>query len=498
MNPSKVSGPFSIPTTLLKLLGRCLSKPLEILYNCSFSTGVVPNNFKLARVIPVFKKGSRTCSSNYRPISLLSIFNRLLEKLMYKRLISYIEKENIFYEGQFGFRSNHSTVQAGILIIDKIQKAIEKGLYSCGIFLDLSKAFDTVNHEILIKKLDHYGIRGVAKNWFVSYLNCRRQFVSIGSTKSNEHSIPCGVPQGSVLGPLLFLLYVNDLPRVTSVFDCHLFADDTNLFYANEDLLELESIININLPKINTWLACNKLSLNIDKTNFVIFHPPQKRIRHKVNLFINHKTISQATSVSYLGIHIDSNLNWKSQVTHIAKKIKRGIGVLCKIRHFVTTQVIIQLYYSLIYPHLTYGLPVWGNTYASTLNPLVILQKRVVRIITFSKYDEHSSPLFKQLDILKITDLLSLHNALLMYDFHYCMLPPPFDNFFKPVKNVHNYNTRLASRNTYYLYQPRTNYGKFSLRSQGPKTWNLIEDSLKKLSKSSFKKAIKSNIVNTY
>ena len=121
-----------------------------------------------------------------------------------------------------------------------------------------------------------------------------------------------------------------------------------------------------------------------------------------------------------------------------------------------------------------------------------------MRIITFSKYDEHSSPLFKQLDILKITDLLSLHNALLMYDFHYCMLPPPFDNFFKPVKNVHNYNTRLASRNTYYSYQPRTNYGKFSLRSQSPKTWNLIEDSLKKLSKSSFKKAIKSNIVNTY
>ena len=152
LNPSKVSGPFSIPTTLLKLLGRCLSKPLEILYNCSFSTGVVPNNFKLARVIPVFKKGSRTCSSNYRPISLLSIFNRLLEKLMYKRLISYIEKENIFYEGQFGFRSNHSTVQAGILIIDKIQKAIEKGLYSCGIFLDLSKAFDTVNHKTLTKK----------------------------------------------------------------------------------------------------------------------------------------------------------------------------------------------------------------------------------------------------------------------------------------------------------------------------------------------------------
>ena len=192
LNPSKATGPFSIPTKLLKLLKEYLSKPLEILFNASFSSGTVPDNFKVARVIPVFKKGSRTQQNNYRPISLLPIFNRILEKLMYKRLISFIEKNNILYEKQFGFRSNHSTIHATILIIDKIEKAIEEGCYSCGIFLDLSKAFDTVNHNILLNKLSHYGIRGTANDWFKSYLSNRKQMVSIGSTMSDLKSITCG------------------------------------------------------------------------------------------------------------------------------------------------------------------------------------------------------------------------------------------------------------------------------------------------------------------
>ena len=179
LNSSKSLGPFSIPVKLLKILKEYLAKSLEVLFNCSFATGVVPMSFKLARVIPIFKKGSQTCVSNYRPISLLSIFNKLLEKLMYKRLISYIEKKDILSKAQFGFRAKHSTSQAVSLITDKIQKAIEEGLFSCGIFLDLSKAFDTVNHKILISKLEHYGLRGIVKNWFVSYLEYRRQFVSI-------------------------------------------------------------------------------------------------------------------------------------------------------------------------------------------------------------------------------------------------------------------------------------------------------------------------------
>ena len=292
LNQSKSVGPFSIPVYLLKLLRSCLSIPLEIIYNLSFSSGCVPDQFKLANIIPIHKTNSVTCLNNYRPISLLSIFNKILEKLMFKRLFAFVNKHNILFANQFGFRENFSTMQATLLITDKIQRAIEEGQYSCGIFLDFSKAFDTVNHSILIRKLHHYGIRGIANDWFTSYLSNRRQFVSIGSTKSDTLTISHGVPQGSVLGPLLFLLYINDFHKCCNLFDFHIFADDTNLFY------------------------------------------------------------------------------------------------------------------SLIYPFLTYSLITWGNTYSNSLKPLIVLQKKAIRIITFADFNAHTTPLFYKLGLLKFADLI--------------------------------------------------------------------------------------------
>ena len=317
-----------------------IAKPLETLFNILFITGIVPNSFKVAEVIPVYKKGSQTNLCNYRPISLLSIFNKLLEKLMFKRLIDFLEKNNMFYDRQFGFRAKHSTDHAILSIIDKIQRAIDKSDFSCGIFLDFSKAFDTANHKILLKKVEYYGVRGIARNWFASYLYNRQQTVVINNTASDPQNITYGIPQGSVLGPLLFLIYINDFHSSSKLFDFHLFADDANLFYKHKNLATLQTNINAELTNVHTWLCANKLSFNIKNPNFVIFHPAQRKLQFNVNLFLNNKQLRPEKCIKYLGILINSQISWKPQIESITKKLKRSVGLLSKIRYFFNTDIL--------------------------------------------------------------------------------------------------------------------------------------------------------------
>ena len=349
-----------------------ISVPLASLFNTSISSGVVPEKFKVANVVPVYKKDSQTNVSNYRPISLLSVFNKILEKLISNRLLKCLQKENIFFKGQFGFRPKHSTDYAILSIIDKVQKAVDEGELSCGLFLDFSKAFDTVDHDILIDKLECYGIRGIGKDWFTSYLKNRKQMVTVNGATSDLVTVPCGIPQGSVLGPILFLLYINDFHKCSSLLDFHLFADNANLFYRHRDIAILRQHINTELKNVNRWLCSNKLSLNIEKSSYVIFHPSQKKKSGDFNLAIDDVCLKKEKPIKYLGVYIDSNLSWKPHIEYISKKLKRSLGILSKIRYYIDINILTGLYYALIYPFLTYAIIAWGNTYSTTLKPLYV------------------------------------------------------------------------------------------------------------------------------
>ena len=362
LNNNKSSGPFSIPTDIFKMTGNIMASPLTEIINLSFSTGIYPNNLKIAKIIPVFKnKGSNLQCNNYRPISLLSNINKIFEKLMYTRLYNFLDIHNCIYNLQFGFREKHSTNHALFSITEKIREALDNNNFACGICIDLQKAFDTVDHNILLQKLNHYGIRGIANNWFNSYLSNRTQFVSINGFQSKTKNISIGVPQGSVLGPLLFLIYINDLNVAINYAIVHHFADDTNLLITGKSLKTIKKHTNIDLKLLCNWLKANKISLNSSKTEAILFRHPNKNIDYDLKLKIDGKRIFLTNSVKYLGIHLDPHLHWKYHIHELSMKLSRATGMLSKIRHYVSYNTLISIYYAIFSSHMTYGCQIWGQ-----------------------------------------------------------------------------------------------------------------------------------------
>ena len=511
---NKSTGPQSIPVNLLKLIADLILEPLCKIIHNSFSTGIFPDALKVSKVIPIHKGESTEELNNYRPISLLSIFDKIFEKLMHKRLYNFLNSQNILFKNQFGFRKNNSTTYALIEITEKIKETIDKKKYGCGIFIDLRKAFDTVNHNILLNKLEHYGIRGTALQWFKSYLYNRQQYVFHNGESSSLHHITCGVPQGSVLGPLLFLLYINDLPNISNVLQFYLFADDTNIYCEAETPDKLELIINKELKKLRNWLIVNRLSLNVDKTNFVVFHPYNKPLKQKITLKIHKNAISEKDQVKYLGITIDSTLTWGKHIDNLTLKLSKNIGLLYKIRPFVNNKLMKTLYYGLVYPHLTYAIEVWGSADNTHINKILILQKRFVRLITHSDKRQcdysflPSNPLFYTLKFHKIQDIFKLNISKFIFKCLNKSTPINFHCWYRLTSQIHNYNTRSKFVNiqkevtTQTLFVPTartTYYGLKLLKVQGSKIWNKLPPSLRNIdSLNSFIKELKIILLNSY
>ena len=365
MKNNTSSGIDDISICVVKKVISIICRPLCQIFNISLSTGVVPKQMKIARVTPIHKQGKNDNVNNYRPISVLALFDKILERCVYNRLIAFVDKHSLLFKNQFGFRKGHSTSTAILEFINHIYNAIDKKEHTLAVFIDLSKAFDVIDHSILLYKLSYYGIRGLPLKWIASYLSEREQLTVVNGSKSQSRIVGCGVPQGSILGPLLFLLYINDLPYCTQSLNYLLFADDTSIFMSSNDIYSLFNSVNIQLKLVKLWMKANKLILNIDKTKCMLFTTSKKK-HDNLALFYDNRKLELVQSTKFLGIFVDSKLSWNVHVNYVCNKMSKNIGVLSKLQ-FLPKNILKMLYDTLILPYLSYCSTVWGYTTRSNL-----------------------------------------------------------------------------------------------------------------------------------
>ena len=447
-----------IPTLLIKHTSHIIAPHLPRLYNHYMSEGVFPDIFKIGKITPIYKKGNHEFVENYRPVSTLPIFGKIFEKIIHKRLYNFFISKQILPQTQFGFRKGHSTSHALNSSVNIIKDAQKQNKHVLGIFIDLSKAFDTLDHNILLSKLEISGVRGTPLSLLTSYLSNRYQYTSVNGAESQKALVKFGVPQGSVLGPLLFLLYISDMLNCYTGDDFKFifYADDTNLFVIDINREQAIKKANSILNMVNDYMQSNLLHINLNKCCFIHFEPHTRKnnvennhdiTRVQQSLCINGHVIKEVDETKFLGVTIDKKLSWISHINNLHKKLKSASGIIQKIRQYIPKTQYKTIYHSLFESHLTYGISVWGGVAKVHIDKLFRTQKHCIRLLfgdselycsKFKTIDsdvlipshvhsvgeqthgadfyckEHTKPLFKQHEILTIHNLYKYHTSLEM------------------------------------------------------------------------------------
>lgn len=483
LNNSRARDIDDIQMAPVKFVITVIAPVLAYIYNLCLSTGNFPKLMQISKVTLVFKTGDRNNMSNYRPISILPIFSKALEKIILKRITSFADKHRLLSTSQYGFLRGKSTETALLAQKELILQAFENRQICVGVFIDFSKAFDCLNHQTLLDKLERYGIRGTPLSLLQSYLKYRSQCVSIGKHISSLEKISAGVPQGSILGPLLFLFYINDITRINDKVNFIIYADDTSIFFTGANLQLLQPVINDTLTALQSWSDANSLALNATKTKAVIFHSKRHGFVHNITLPLGGSNIDIVDNVKTLGVYFNKNMTWDTHVNSVTTSLAKCVGILAKFRCFFPIPVKRIIYNTLFMSHVNYCFLVWGSTTQTNIQKINVLQKKAVRHIANTDYLAHTEPLYKRLNIIPIPKLYEYYLAI-----RYLKSIKSRQYSFLQLVNLRVNISVYSTRNQEFWHVPfcRTDYGRQMLRLTVPHLLNKLRSQDKDLDSSNF------------